>query len=77
MHPRNAEAVGRAERRALLFIVSTQKLSARAHGQAVGTGPQLHGFEVIGTLAGEASSSCCDETEMRTAAIVGTTRIIH
>lgn len=77
VYPRDGEAVGRAEKRALLLVVNTQELGAGAHGQAVGTVHQLDGFEVIWTLAGESFSSCCDEAEMRTAAIVGTTGITH
>lgn len=65
------------EERTLLFIVSTQELGARAQGQAVGSVIQPEGLEAIWTLTGESLSSCFDEAEMRTATIVGTTRIVH
>lgn len=63
--------------RTLLFIVSTQELGAGAHGQALGTVTLLESKEVVWTLAGKSISSCFDEAEMRTATIVGTTRIVH
>lgn len=65
------------ERGTLLFVVSTQELSAGAHGQAEGSAAQTQGLEVIRTLTGESVSSCLDEAEMGTATIVGTTRIVH
>lgn len=65
------------EETALLFIVSAQKLGARAHGQAVGAVSQMDGLEVIWTLAGESFPSCFYEAEMRTTTIVDTTGIIH
>lgn len=70
MYPRAGET-------ALLLIVSTEELGARAHGQAVRAVNQLDGLEIIWTLAGESIASCLDEAEMRTATIVGTTGIIH
>lgn len=60
-----------------LFIVSAQKLGARAGGQAESSATQTQGLEVIRTLAGEPISSCLDEAKMRTTTIVGTTRIVH
>lgn len=62
---------------ALLFIVSTEELGARAHGQALCVVNQLDGLKVIWTLAGESIPACLDEAEMRAATIVGTTGIVH
>lgn len=62
---------------ASLFIVTTQELCAGAHGHTKCPVSQLNSLEVIGTLAGEAFPSCFDEAQMRTATVVGTTRIVH
>lgn len=68
---------GEREERALLFMVSTQELGARALGQAEIEVTHTEGLEVIWTLTGESISSCFDEAEMRTPTIVGTTGIVH
>lgn len=75
--PQGWRGSGVREERALLFIVSTQELGARALGQAEVEVTHMDGSEVIWTLTGESISSCCDEAEMRTATIVGPTGIVH
>jgi hypothetical protein len=65
------------DRGAILFIVSTQELGAGALGQAQGSVTQMNGLEVIRTCTSEPISPSFDETEMRTATIVGSTGIVH
>lgn len=59
------------------FIVSASVLGAGAHGKASGNNSYMDSQEVVGALASVFPSPMTDQTQMRAASIVHSTRVIN